>query len=46
MQRRTLLGASPLLLAPTLLHAQSYPANSIHYIVPLAFLGASDQVVR
>ncbi len=46
MQRRTLLGASPLLLAPTLLHAQSYPAKPIRYIVPVAAGGGSDMVGR
>ncbi len=46
MKRRTLLGASPLLLAPTLLHAQSYPAKPIRYIVPVAAGGGSDMVGR
>lgn len=46
MQRRTLLGASPLLLAPTLLHAQSYPSKPIRYIVPVAAGGGSDMVGR
>jgi tripartite-type tricarboxylate transporter receptor subunit TctC len=46
MQRRTLLGAAPLLLAPTLLHAQSYPAKPIRYIVPVAAGGGSDMVGR
>ena len=46
MQRRTLLGASPLLLAPTLLHAQSYPNKPIRYIVPVAAGGGSDMVGR
>lgn len=46
MQRRTLLGATPLLLAPTLLHAQSYPARPIRYIVPVAPGGGSDMVGR
>ncbi|QKO22679.1 tripartite tricarboxylate transporter substrate binding protein [Rhodoferax sp. BAB1] len=46
MKRRTLLGASPLLLAPTLLHAQSYPSKPIRYIVPVAAGGGSDMVGR
>ncbi|KRH99662.1 tripartite tricarboxylate transporter substrate binding protein [Curvibacter sp. PAE-UM] len=46
MKRRTLLGASPLLLAPTLLHAQSYPVKPIRYIVPVAAGGGSDMVGR
>lgn len=46
MQRRTLLGATPLLLAPALLHAQSYPAKPIRYIVPVAPGGGSDMVGR
>lgn len=46
MQRRTLLGAAPLLLAPALLHAQSYPAKPIRYIVPVAAGGGSDMVGR
>jgi len=46
MKRRTLLGASPLLLAPTLLHAQSYPNKPIRYIVPVAAGGGSDMVGR
>ncbi len=46
MQRRTLLGASPLLLAPGLLHAQAYPAKPIRYIVPVAAGGGSDMVGR
>ena len=46
MQRRTLLGASPLLLAPGLLHAQAYPNKPIRYIVPVAAGGGSDMVGR
>lgn len=46
MQRRTLLGAAPLLLAPTLLHAQSYPVKPIRYIVPVSAGGGSDMVGR
>ena len=46
MQRRTLLGATPLLLAPAWLHAQSYPAKPIRYIVPVAPGGGSDMVGR
>ena len=46
MQRRTLLGAAPLLLAPTLALAQSYPAKPIRYIVPVAPGGGSDMVGR
>ena len=46
MQRRTLLGAAPLLLAPALLHAQAYPAKPIRYIVPVAAGGGSDMVGR
>lgn len=46
MQRRTLLGASPLLLAPGLLRAQSYPSKPIRYIVPVAAGGGSDMVGR
>ena len=46
MKRRTLLGASPLLLAPALLHAQSYPSKPIRYIVPVAAGGGSDMVGR
>ena len=46
MQRRTLLGAAPLLLAPTLLHAQAWPAKPIRYIVPVAPGGGSDMVGR
>ncbi len=46
MQRRTLLGAAPLLLTPALLHAQSYPNKPIRYIVPVAAGGGSDMVGR
>lgn len=46
MQRRTLLSASSLLLAPALLHAQSYPSKPIRYIVPVAAGGGSDMVGR
>ena len=46
MQRRTLLGAAPLLLAPTLALAQSWPAKPIRYIVPVAPGGGSDMVGR
>ncbi|MFN7444469.1 MAG: Bug family tripartite tricarboxylate transporter substrate binding protein [Curvibacter sp.] len=46
MQRRTLLGASPLLLLPSLLHAQSYPNKPICYIVPVSAGGGSDMVGR
>ncbi len=46
MKRRTLLGASPLLLAPTLLQAQTYPSKPIRYIVPVAAGGGSDMVGR
>ncbi|MDP3700714.1 MAG: tripartite tricarboxylate transporter substrate binding protein [Hylemonella sp.] len=46
MKRRTLLGTAPLLLAPTLLYAQAYPAKPIRYIVPVAAGGGSDMVGR
>ncbi|MBI2745036.1 MAG: tripartite tricarboxylate transporter substrate binding protein [Burkholderiales bacterium] len=46
MKRRTLLGASPLLLAPGLLRAQSYPNKPIRYIVPVSAGGGSDMVGR
>jgi tripartite-type tricarboxylate transporter receptor subunit TctC len=48
MKRRTLIGASGLLLAPGLLvHAQSnYPSKPIRYIVPVAAGGGADMVGR
>ena len=47
MKRRSLLGAAPLLLAPTaLVHAQAFPAKPIRYIVPVAAGGGSDMVGR
>jgi tripartite-type tricarboxylate transporter receptor subunit TctC len=48
MKRRTLLGAAPLVLAPTgLLHAQTgFPNKPIRYIVPVAAGGGSDMVGR
>ena len=46
MQRRTLLGTAPLLLAPGLLHAQAYPNKPIRYIVPVAAGGGSDMIGR
>ncbi len=46
MQRRSLLQAAPLLLAPALGHAQAYPAKPIRYIVPVSAGGGSDMVGR
>ncbi len=54
MQRRTLLQATPLLLAPTLAPSlsraqaqnQAFPAKPIRYIVPVAAGGGSDMVGR
>jgi tripartite-type tricarboxylate transporter receptor subunit TctC len=54
MQRRTLLQAAPLLMAPafapTLSHAQAqnqaFPSKPIRYIVPVAAGGGSDMVGR
>jgi tripartite-type tricarboxylate transporter receptor subunit TctC len=47
MKRRSLLGAAPLLLAPTtLVHAQAFPAKPIRYIVPVAAGGGSDMIGR
>ena len=54
MQRRTLLHATPLLLAPTLAPSlsraqaqnQAFPAKPIRYIVPVAAGGGSDMVGR
>ena len=50
MQRRTLLQAAPLLLAPVLAPspslAQAYPNKAIRYIVPVAAGGGSDMVGR
>ena len=54
MQRRTLLQAAPLLLAPTLAPSlsraqaqnQAFPAKPIRYIVPVAAGGGSDMVGR
>lgn len=46
MQRRTLLLTAPMLLVPTLGLAQSYPAKSIRYIVPVSPGGGADAVGR
>jgi tripartite-type tricarboxylate transporter receptor subunit TctC len=47
MKRRSLLGAAPLLLAPTaLVHAQAFPNKPIRYIVPVSAGGGSDMVGR
>ena len=46
MQRRSLLQAAPLLLAPALGYAQAYPAKPIRYIVPVSAGGGSDMVGR
>jgi len=46
MQRRALLQAAPLLLAPALGHAQAYPSKPIRYIVPVSAGGGSDMVGR
>jgi tripartite-type tricarboxylate transporter receptor subunit TctC len=46
MKRRTLLQASPLLLAPGWARAQAYPSKPIKYIVPVAAGGGSDMIGR
>ena len=46
MQRRTLLLTAPMLLVPALGLAQSYPAKSIRYIVPVSPGGGADAVGR
>ncbi|MEY2683236.1 MAG: hypothetical protein RJA09_380 [Pseudomonadota bacterium] len=46
MKRRTLLQASPLLLAPGWVRAQAYPSKPIKYIVPVAAGGGSDMIGR
>jgi tripartite-type tricarboxylate transporter receptor subunit TctC len=46
MKRRTLLQASPLLLAPVWAQAQAYPSKPIKYIVPVAAGGGSDMIGR
>ena len=46
MQRRALVKATPLLLAPGIGHAQTYPVRAIRYIVPVSAGGGSDMVGR
>ena len=46
MQRRTVLRAAPIHLAPKPSRAQIYPAKPIRYIVPVAAGGGSDMVGR
>jgi len=46
MQRRTLIVALPAALASQMVAAQTFPARSIRYIVPVAAGGGSDLVGR